>query len=333
MYTFIENFVGYMESHGITYTDDINESYDILFVNSFMVDYNLIKRVKKRLGEVRVVQRVNGSGRDYGRRDDADNRQARVNMLTDLTVFQSRYSVHSTTEKFRVISREGPIIYNAVDTDMFSLEGEKLDLPYSVRVCHVTFSANPKKGLGSVYEVAAANPGIDFILCGAQDDSRQLPNIHPRGFVQRSELPRVMRSCDVLVFFSENESCSNVVLEGLASGLPVLYKDSGGTPELVGDCGLPVEVDNFREQIEEVLARKEELSRAACARAVEHFSPEVIFPQYIEAIERTERRPMPAAADFIRLWRKGYPVLPNSPQQLACSIRQKFDAAIGLIKR
>jgi glycosyltransferase involved in cell wall biosynthesis len=333
MYSFIQNFTSYMESHGIPHTDDINESYDILFVNSFMVAYNLIKSVKKRRGEVRVVQRVNGSGRDYGRRDDADIRQARVNMLTDLTVFQSHYSVHSTTEKFRVISQEGPIIYNAVDTNMFSPDGEKLDLPYRVRVCHVTFSANPKKGLGSVYAVAAANPEIDFILCGAHDDSRQLPNIHPQGFVQRNELPRVMRSCDLLLFFSENESCSNVVLEGLASGLPVLYKDSGGTSELVGDCGLPVEVDNFQRQMEEVLAHKEELSKAARARAVEHFSPEVIFPQYIEAMELTERRPLPAAADFIKLWRKGYPVLPNSPQQLAYRIRQKFDAAIGLIKR
>ena len=35
MYSFIQNFTGYMESHGIPYTDDINGIYDILFVNSF----------------------------------------------------------------------------------------------------------------------------------------------------------------------------------------------------------------------------------------------------------------------------------------------------------
>jgi len=334
MYSFIQNFIGYMECHGIAYTDDINESYDILFVNSFMVDYNLIKRVKKRRGEVRVVQRVDGSARDYGRYDDADNRQARVNMLTDLTIFQSRYSIYSTREKFKVIFQDGPIIYNAVDTNLFSPEGGKIDLPHRVKVCHVNFSPNPKKGLSMVYEVAAAHLDIDFILCGPQDDSRHLPNIHPQGYLERKELPQVMRSCDVFFHPALNDPCPNVVLEGLASGLPVLYKDSGGTPELVGECGLPVEAGNFREQLERVLTEREEFSRAARARAVEHFSPEIIFPQYLEAMERVEPRPLPAAADFIRVWRQGYPVLPYPSYRLIYNIcRMAYHYIIQMMKK
>ena len=333
MYSFIHNFTNYLESHGIPWTDEIDEHHDILFVNSFMVDYNLIKRVKKRLKWVRVVQRVDGSARDYGRFGDADNRQARVNLLTDLTIFQSRYSKYSTREKFKVISQEGPIIYNAVDINLFSPEGEKLYLPHRVKVCHVTFSTNPKKGVRAVYEVAGANPDIDFILCGLYEDFPQIPNIHFLDYLGREELSQVMRSCDLLLFFSENEACPNVVLEGLASGLPVLYKDSGGTPELVEGCGLPVEVSNFREQLERVLDCKGELSTAARARAVEHFSPDVIFPQYLKAIEQAERRPLPAATDFIRASRQGYPVMPYSPRQLVYGIKQKIHGARGLIKR
>jgi glycosyltransferase involved in cell wall biosynthesis len=333
MYSFIQNFTNYLESHGIPYTDEVGEPYDILFVNSFMVAYNLIKRVKQRLRQVKVVQRVDGSARDYGRLDDADNRQARVNLLADLTVFQSRYSRYSTRDKFKVISQEGPIIYNAVDTILFSPEGEKLTFPYRVKVCHVTFSTNPKKGLSAVYEAAEANPDIDFILCGHHEESRPLANIHFLGYLGREELSRVMRSCDLLLFFSENESCPNVVLEGMASGLPVLYKDSGGTPELVGNCGLTVEVNNLREQLEKVLSQRRELSEAARARAVEYFSPDVIFPQYLKAIEQAERRPLPAAADFIRALHQGYQVIPYSPRQLVYSIKQKIRGARELIKR
>jgi len=322
MYSFIHNFTNYLESHGIPYTGDISEHYDILFVNSFMVNYNLIKHVKRHLRQVKIVQRVDGSARDYGRTDDADERQARVNMLADLTIFQSRYSKYSTMEKFKVISQEGPIIYNPLDAKLFSPEGDKLGFPYRVKVCHATFSTNPRKGIRKVYEVAQVNPDIDFILCGRYNDLPQLPNIHLLGYLGREELARVMRSCDVLVFFSENESCPNVVLEALASGLPILYKESGGTPEVVGKCGLKVEIGNFREQLERALSGREKLSQVARARAVTLFSLDVIFPQYLKAIERAERRPLPTAGDFVRASLRGYPVMPYSPRQFAYHGRQ-----------
>ena len=312
MYSFIHNFTNYLESHSIPYTDDINEQYAILFVNSFMVDYGLIKHVKQRLGQVKVVQRVDGSARDYGRTDDADDRQARVNMLADITIFQSNYGKYSTTQKFKVITQDGPVIYNPVDTNLFSPDGEKLDFPYRVKVCHVTFSTNPKKGIREVYEVAQANPDIDFILCGRYEDLPQIPNIHFLGHLGREELARVMRSCTLLMFFSENEACPNVVLEALASGLPILYKDSGATSEVVGKCGLKVKVGNFREQLERALGRREELSEAARARAVTLFSPDVIFPQYLNAMEQAERSPLPTVWDSIRLSRRGYPVMLKS---------------------
>lgn len=332
MYSFIHNFTNYLESHNIPYTDDINEQYAILFVNSFMVDYSLIKHVKQRLRQVKVVQRVDGSARDYGRTDDADDRQARVNMLADLTIFQSNYGKYSTTQKFKVISQDGPIIYNPVDTNLFSPEGEKVNFPYRVKVCHVTFSTNPKKGIRELYDVAQANSDIDFILCGQWDDLPQIPNIHFLGHLGREEIATVMRSCDVFLHPAQNDPCPNVVLEALASSLPIMYKNSGGTPELVGECGLPVDVSNFREQLEKVLDHRGELSQAARARAVEHFSPDVIFPQYLKAIEQAERRPLPSAGDFIKASLQGYPVMPYSPRQVAYHgtqwVRRVFSASL-----
>ena len=141
------------------------------------------------------------------------------------------------------------------------------------------------KGTVHIPRLAEENPDAHFVLCGHYNPMPDLPNIHMLGVVNRTEMARAMRSCDVLLNLSQNDPCPNVVIEALASGLPVLYKDSGGVPELVGGCGLPVEVDNYRTQLDQVMAGKEELGRMARQRAVRMFSADVICQQYLRAIE------------------------------------------------
>lgn len=308
-HTFLRCFLTYLEEQKISVTDYVEGDHDILFVNSWVVPYETIRRVKAKKTNIRVVHRIDGAARDYGRFDDADARQARVNMLADLTIFQSQYGKYATTRKFKIISQDGPIIYNPVDIHSFRPDGQHIELPGRLRVCYVTFSNNPLKGAPSLYTVARSNLDIDFILIGRYNHPPPLSNVHLLGVLDRETLPKALRACDVFVTFSENEACPNTVLEALASGLPVLYKDSGGTPELVGECGLPVEVEDFRQQLEAVLDRREELSQAARGRAVEHFAPDVIFSQYLEAIERAERRPLPTPWDILWATLRGYPVL------------------------
>ena len=322
MYSFLSNMRNYLAQHGIPVTNDVADDYDVLFINSFMVPYSVIEEAKIRLPRLRVIQRVDGSARDYGRTDDADARQARVNMLADLTIFQSQYGKYATTQKYRVISHDGPIIYNPVDIHSFRPDGQHIELPGRLRVCYVTFSTNPRKGAPSLYTVARSNPDIDFILIGRYNDPPPLGNVHLLGVLDRETLPKALRACDVFVTFSDNEACPNTVLEALASGLPVLYKDSGGTSELVGKCGLPVTVDNFRQQLEAVLERRDELSKAARERAVQRFSPDHIFPQYLEAMDRAKRRSVPSCRDLIRASLRGYPVLPYRPRQLFWCVRR-----------
>ncbi|MFA5908669.1 MAG: glycosyltransferase family 4 protein [Vicinamibacterales bacterium] len=50
----------------------------------------------------------------------------------------------------------------------------------------------------------------------------------------QQQAPDIYRAADAYVMTKHNDPCPNTVIEALASGLPVLYSDSGGTPELVG---------------------------------------------------------------------------------------------------
>jgi glycosyltransferase involved in cell wall biosynthesis len=310
MYTFVWNFRRYVQQHGIAFTDNIEDEYDVLFVNSWVVPYETIYRVKRTRSQVCVVQRVDGSARDYGRFDNADAKQAQVNLLADLTIFQSHYSKYSSTQKYRIIHKDGPIIYNPVETRVFTPNGPCAELPAGrARVLNVSWSTNPKKGTWQIADLAKENSDIVFVLCGRYNTLPDLPNIHLMGHLDISTLARVMRSCDVFLNLSENDPCPNVVLEALSSGLPVLYKRSGGVPELVEDCGVSTEPDSFRESLEHVMVRREDLSRRARERVMTHFAPELIFPQYLTAIESAEPRPLPSSWTVLRLAANGYPVL------------------------
>ena len=310
MYTFIGNLTAYFDAHGIGYTGDVGDDYDVLFVNSWVVPYRVVSSVKRRRPNVTVVQRVDGSAVDYGRLGDGDARQARVNLLADLTIFQSVYSRFSTREKYRVIAQDGPVIYNPVDTARFCPRAAGDTRPSArPRVASASFSTNPMKGLAEVADFADDHPDVDFVLCGPFDGNRSGANLHRLGRLDRQTMAETLRSCDVFLNLSENDPCPNVVLEALASGLPVLYKPSGGVPELVGECGAAVNRSTFRATLDRVQSCLPAWKLRARARALGWFAPDNIFPAYLAAIGQAERRPLPTARDVWRLARAGYPVL------------------------
>jgi glycosyltransferase involved in cell wall biosynthesis len=62
---------------------------------------------------------------------------------------------------------------------------------------------------------------------------QRLPQDHFPGFVRGRALARLYASADVFAFPSPNETFGNVVLEAMASGLPVLAVAAGGPSDLV----------------------------------------------------------------------------------------------------
>ncbi len=288
---FLDAFADYLRRIGSEVSKDLEGTYEVLFTNHWMTSYADILRAIRRNPTVCIVQRIDGAAQNYGRDAEADQRQAQVNKIADLTIFQSKYARYSTREKFPVIKQDGPVIYNPVNLDIFNPDGERRKFPGSSQVVCVTWSKNPYKGLAEIYRVVTEHPEIDFVMCGSFEDAPELSNVHKLGQLDRSELATALRSCQALLTFSRNEACPNHVLEALACGLPVLYEDSGAMREVVGDCGLPVTVDDFAKHLNKVLADRERLSVAARQRALENFNPQVNFHQYIQAIQARLTRP------------------------------------------
>jgi glycosyltransferase involved in cell wall biosynthesis len=312
MFTFLAMFKTFLASAGVEVTATLHDTYDVLFVNSWAVDARMVEAVKRARPSIRVVQRVDGSARDYGRGGDADARQARVNLYADLTIFQSEYSRFSVREKFHVVSQDGPVIYNPVDTDRFHPAGPVVELPPGrIRVAAAAWSMNRMKGTWAIDPLAADNPDVQFVLCGRFDMVTDRANVSRLGCLDRDGMAAALRSCDLFLNLSENDPCPNVVLEAMASGRPVVYKPSGGVPELVGDTGVAIAGDDCAAAIETAFAARAACGAAARARALEHFAAPIIFPQYLAAIAAATPRPMPPRWGRLRLAARGYPVLPS----------------------
>ena len=313
MFTFLASFRRWLDANGIPHTQDWRANYEVLFVNSWAVPGQLVQRVKQKRPNIKIIQRIDGSGQDYGRADDSDERQAIVNYWADGSIFQSSYSKFATMEKFKIIQKDGPIIYNPADLETFRpLSKTKPAKVDRVRVCNASFSTNRKKGTWMFEQLAKENPEVDFVLCGNYPKMPPLPNLIFKGHLGREELADVMRGCTLFAHLAQNDPCPNVVTEALASGLPILYVDSGGTPELAGPAGLPVTAENFSQQLSHLLAERDRFSQLARSRAEAEFSPERNFSEYLSAIENAPILTAPSRADRQALAAQGYPITPKT---------------------
>ena len=328
MYTFIAGFTAFLEQNGVPLTRRLDDEFDVLFVNSWAVPFEAVRDVKRARPSVRVVQRVDGAAVDYGRMDDADARQARVNLLADLTIFQSVYSRHSVREKYRVIVQDGPVILNPVDVAAFAPDGPRREFGGSgPRVITVCWSTNRLKGTWQIDRLAAENPDVTFVLAGRFEHIGRHDNVQRLGHLGRDDLAAALRSCDAFLNLSENDPCPNVVIEALASGLPVVFRDSGGVPELVGDCGVALDRPGFRAALDAVLVRRPELSRQARRRAETTFASSIVFPQYVGAIAAAPLRPPITDTRIEELADCGYPVKPRPADRARRLARAALDRA------
>ena len=120
------------------------------------------------------------------------------------------------------------------------------------------------------------------------------------------------------------------MLEALASGLPVLYHDSGAMAEVIGECGLPVTAENFAPQLEQVMDRWTELSLLARQRVLTHFHPQRVFPRYVDVMRAVRQRPttVPLAC---RLWLAWSEPGRSRNRRLAKALQRRLGQAVTTI--
>ncbi|MBI5164725.1 MAG: glycosyltransferase family 4 protein [Magnetospirillum sp.] len=224
----------------------ISKRVDGYLINAYNFDLAAAAGLNCERERVAVVHRLNGPIRRYRPTGaDLDDVCLDVNRrLATASVMQSVYTwqgYHDIGFQFA----DPVVIPNACDPQTFFSDPARRPFEggRKLRLICTSWSANPLKG-GPTYQWMDRNldwERYSFTFVGRVEQTfaniRVVPPLPP------AALADLLRQHDVFVTASRFDPCSNALIEAQTCGLPALYLDSGGHPELVGAGGLSFAVD------------------------------------------------------------------------------------------
>jgi len=191
----------------------------------------------------------------------------------------------------KTLNRKYQMIPNGVDTEEFKPPTNK-KFGKNIRLVS-TGRLIGRKGYGHLIEALAGLKGFELTLIGEGNLENELKTqaedagvkVKFLGRVEHEKMPAHLRKADIFVLPSLNEGMSNSVLEAMASGLPVVVTDVGGTKELVRENGTVVKKGSVKslrmalKKYDEKLIKKQgKVSR----KIAEGMSWEKVGEQYLE---------------------------------------------------
>lgn len=228
---------------------------------------------------------------------------SRLNNLIALSHIQKDYLARClpvAPDKFTVIP-------NGVDVERFQPRPRRDDIrsKWGVKPEHKLFGLigrlDKQKGSLEFVEAAAqllkTNPEARFVLVGGNTLGeiefdklvhKRMEELNLQGKVIltdfRKDIPAVFNALDIFVMPSYEENFGNVLLEALASGVPTIGTNSGGTPEILdrGRTGYlcePKSADSLARAMKAMCDPRLALdfSKKARAKAIDEYDMRVVF--------------------------------------------------------
>jgi len=215
------------------YEEDAKNSSVIIF-NSHQ-QYQEIFKLKKVLLNTKFIHRVDGPIRLYNDMSDTrDDIVYNLNRLSDGTIFQSKYSFENNIKLGMKCPSRYRIIQNFCDENIFKTKNS-IGINAKIRIISTSFSTNIKKGFG-IYKFLDDNLDLskyEYVFVG--NSPAQFNNIKNIGCLNTEEVAKELYKSDIYLTASQNDPCSNSLIEAQTVGLPTIALNSGGHPEIINN--------------------------------------------------------------------------------------------------
>lgn len=230
---FLKALRDYFVSKGV-YEEDYSDA-DTILVNS-KDNLDLAESCKQHFNK-KIVHRIDGVFGIY-RNEPALDKLVHTfsNNVADGIIYQSKWSMLAHKERGLNDHSKETIIHNAANPKIFNTDYVKKDND-KITILTTSWSSNWGKGFKTL-QYLDDNLNFDkynYEFIGQSPTS--FKNIKMTRALPQEELAERVKKCDIFFTATENDTCSNSLLEALSCGLPTIGLKSGGTTELISAGG------------------------------------------------------------------------------------------------
>ena len=216
------------------YTESVGEA-DVILFNSHHHPSRIID-LHRQYPEAKFIHRIDGPMSLYNQSNDERDKVVHIlnESIASATIFQSKWSQDKNYKMGLSSNNPGAVITNAADPKLFTPNINKKESK-KIRIISTSFSDNIKKGF-LTYKFIDDNldfSKFDYVFLGRSPfNFNNIQNLGPK---TTEEVAKELKKSHVYITASENDPCSNSLIEALSCKLDCFALKSGGHPEILNN--------------------------------------------------------------------------------------------------
>ncbi len=213
------------------------EKADVILFNSHH-NFNEAFIIKKKFKEKIFIHRIDGPlYLTRGRSHELDKIIYKFDQLVaDGIIFQSNWCREQNRKSFKISTKYAIAICNASDKEIFNRQKKSFN-PDKIKLIASCWSSNLRKGF-EIYKYLDENLNfLKYEMTFVGNSPIEFKNIKHIKPVQSEKLAEILKQHDIYITASQNDPCSNSLIEALSCGLPAVVLNGGGHPELIQEGG------------------------------------------------------------------------------------------------
>ena len=260
---FLKNLKEYLNKEGHTVINHLNDKdIDIILLTNPLItsetstfnSYDIEYYLKFYNNNAIVFQRFNECDERKGTKN-INSKLDKFNQVVDINIFVSHW-LKKIFKEYKISRKKYYVVKGGPNKDIFNSKDKIYwDKKSKLKLVTHHWSDNLMKGyleykkLDDLLNQGTYKDLFEFTFIGNKPKNINFENINVLEPLSGKILAKELKKHDIYITASQNEPSGNHHMEGALCGLPILFKDSGATPEYCKEFGLRFDIKNFKESL------------------------------------------------------------------------------------